>query len=116
MTYVMDEAVALVGGDMDNEDPYGLTDGELTYDELTDDELTALALAAEPDLPLGPDAVPLVIHQSGSPEFLPAWYMPPVMARGAARWRRSLVFLLIAAFLLVDAFGLCITYGQLVAA
>jgi hypothetical protein len=115
MTYVMDEAMALVGGDvagdMDNEDP-----DELTDSELTDDELTALAMAAEPDLPLGPDAVPLVMHQSGGPEFLPAWYMPPVMARGAARWRRSLVYLLIAAFLLVDAFGLCITYGQLVAA
>ena len=57
---------------------------------MTDDELTALALAAEPDLPLGPDAVPLVIHQSGSPQFLPAWYMPPVMARarpvGGGRW------------------------------
>jgi len=94
-------------------------DGQTELEEagdLTDEELTELALAAEPDAPLGPDAVPLVMRASDSPQFLPAWYMPPVMARGAARWRRSLVYLLIAAFLLVDAFGLCITYGQLVAA
>jgi hypothetical protein len=106
MAYTLSEAPDLSVGEMGPEDEV----------ELTDEELTALALAAEPDPPLGPDAVPLLMSQSSGPEFLPAWYMPPVMARGAARWRRSLVFLLIAAFLLVDAFGLCITYGQLVAA
>jgi hypothetical protein len=106
MVYVVEELPGVVGAQIELEDA----------GDLTDEELTELALAAEPDAPLGPDAVPLVMRQSDSPEFLPAWYMPPVMARGAARWRRSLVFLLIAAFLLVDAFGLCITYGQLVAA
>jgi hypothetical protein len=44
------------------------------------------------------------------------WYMPPVVARAAGGWRRPLVFVLIAAFLAIDGFGLCITYGQLVAA
>jgi hypothetical protein len=70
--------------------------------DLTDDELT--------------DLVPLALYSSQSPGFLPMWYMPPVVARAAGGWRRPLVFVLIAAFLAIDGFGLCITYGQLVAA
>jgi hypothetical protein len=95
-------------------------DGVLPVEEadFTDEELTELALAAGADSPLDPDAVPLDIYGSRAGALLPAWYMPPVMAgaRRARPWRRYLVFVLIAAFLLVDAFGLCITYGQLVAA
>ncbi len=100
--------------------PAGRGYGLLPVEEadFTDDELTELALAAEADSPLDPNAVPLDIYGSQAAALLPAWYMPPVMARArnARPWRRSLVFVLIAAFLLVDAFGLCITYGQLVAA
>jgi hypothetical protein len=44
------------------------------------------------------------------------WYMPPVAVRLTKGWRRPLVYTLIAAFLAIDGFGLCITYGQLVAA
>lgn len=89
---------------------------ELGGTDLTDDELIALALAADADQPLGPDAVPLALYPSQSPGYLPQWYMPPVMARVTRGWRRPLVFLVIAAFLAIDGFGLCITYGQLVAA
>ena len=42
--------------------------------------------------------------------------MPPVMA-GVPRvhgWRRGLVFAFIASLLLIEAFGLCTTYGQLI--
>jgi len=84
--------------------------------DLTDEELTELALSADADQPLGPGAVPLALCSSRSPSFLPQWYMPPVVARAAGGWRRPLVFVLIAAFLAIDGFGLCITYGQLVAA
>jgi hypothetical protein len=98
----------------DGLDDDGLDEHALDEDGLSDDELTALALAADPDQPLDADAVPLTFDQTGN--GLPGWYMPPVMARGASRWRRSVVFALVAAFLLIDAFGLCITYGQLVAA
>jgi hypothetical protein len=89
---------------------------EPTDDELfTDDELTALALAADPDEPLSADAVPLALYpgQSGP---LPLWYMPPVMARATRTWRMPVVLMIVASFLLIDAFGLCITYGQLTAA
>lgn len=86
--------------------------GELDF---TDDELTALALAADPDQPLSPDAVPLALYpQPFGP--LPLWYMPPVMASATRSWRMPVVLMIVAAFLLIDAFGLCITYGQLTAA
>ncbi len=82
----------------------------------TDDELTALALAADPDAPLAADAVALPLYPDEPFGALPAWYMPPAMARVAGGWRRVAVFAIIAGFLVIDAFGLCITYGQLVAA
>ena len=47
------------------------------------------------------------------------WYMPPVVGTAPPVYRLEapgLVFVLIAAFLAIDGFGLCITYGQLVAA
>jgi hypothetical protein len=79
---------------------------------LTDEELTALALAADPDAPLDEDAV------SWSPEaedgLLPGWYMPAV-AGGLPLlhgWRRRVVLLIIASFLLINAWGLCSTYGH----
>jgi hypothetical protein len=107
---VMDEAAGPFGHEsMPNET--GL-DGP----GLSDDELTALALAGDVDEPLSPDAVPLDVYASEGGGFLPAWYMPPVMARRARRWRIPVVWVVIAAFLLIDAFGLCICYGQLVAA
>jgi hypothetical protein len=88
---------------------------ELIDQLFTDDELTALALAADPDEPLSADAVPLALYpeQSGP---LPLWYMPPVMAGATRTWRMPVVLMIVAAFLLIDAFGLCITYGQLTAA
>lgn len=92
------------------EDPWSLEETAFS-----DEELTALALAADADEPLSPDAVPLDVYTSQD-GFLPSWYMPPVMARRARRWRVPTVWVLIAAFLLIDAFGLCICYGQLVAA
>ena len=47
---------------------------------LTDAELTALALAADPDRPLDPDAVPLALYPDQPSGGLPSWYMPPAMA------------------------------------
>ena len=78
---------------------------------VSDDELTALALAADPSLPLDPDAVPLDVFLSGASP-LPSWYMAPVMARHAGRWRRTVILGVVGAFALIEAFGLCSTYGQ----
>lgn len=78
-----------------------------------DDELTTLALAADPDQPPDPDAVPLGIylHQVAGP--LPEWYMPPATARRVGPARRLTILTLVGSFLLIEAFGLCSTYGQL---
>jgi hypothetical protein len=89
---------------------------ELEEVEFSDEELTALALASDVDEPLSPDAVPLDLYAAQDGGFLPAWYMPPVTARRARHWRVPMVWVLVASFLLIDAFGLCICYGQLVAA
>ena len=81
---------------------------------LTDAELTALALAADPDEPLDENAVPLHIHLAQfAGAALPQWYMPPAMARSGPRWRKPVVLAIIAAFLLIEALGLCNTFGQL---
>ena len=82
-------------------------------DALSDDELTALALAADPDAPLPDDAVPLSVHLARFGPTLPLWYMPPTMARGGRRWKTPVVLAVVSAFLLIDAMGLCNTYGIL---
>ncbi len=85
-------------------------------DEISDDELTALALGADPAEPLPDDSVPFVPYSAGMPAFLPVWYMPPVMRRGAKRWHRWAIAAVIVAFITIDVFGLCSTYGPLSAA
>ncbi len=81
-------------------------------DAISDEELTALALAADPDQPLDADAVPLADYLAGSFGPLPAWYMAPVMARHSGRRRQMIILAVVGAFLLIEAFGLCSTYGQ----
>lgn len=81
---------------------------------ITDEELTAQALAADPDQPLDPDAVPFRGPGAGA-GLLPDWYMP-APASGTRSARRTLVVaVLIASALLINGLGFCITYGQLTA-
>jgi hypothetical protein len=84
--------------------------------EITDAELTALALAADPDQPVDPHAPPFTLSLAQGWGGLPSWYMPPVMMRAGPKWRSGVAVAVIAAFLLINALGLCITYGQLGAA
>ncbi len=82
---------------------------------ITDEELTQLALAADPDAPLSEDAVPMGVHLSQfAAAPLPLWYMPAVARSGGGRrWRLPLVIAVVSAFFLIDALGLCNTYGIL---
>ena len=80
---------------------------------ISDTELTALALAADPDAPPDPEAVPMDLYLGTRYRALPEWYMAPVMARVTGRCRRLVVLAVIGAFLVIEAFGLCSTYGQL---
>ncbi len=81
---------------------------------LSDDELAMLALAADPDAPLPDDAVPFQVPGTTGP--LPSWYMAPVVRSHRSRKHRIVVGALVAAFLTIDVFGLCATYGPLVLA
>jgi hypothetical protein len=81
---------------------------------LSDEELTRLAMDADPDAPLSSDAIPLSLHLAQlAGSALPEWYMAPAMARSGRRWRTPIVVAIIAAFLLIEALGLCNTFGQL---
>ena len=73
-----------------------------------------MAVAADPDAELDDDAISLWdVGLEDSDELLPSWYMPSPMARSRLLygWRRSVVLLLIASFILINAAGLCVTYG-----
>ncbi len=86
--------------------------------EISDAELTAEALAADPNpsldgaRPLAELSADLTVDMHAS--TLPSWYMPPVMSGGRRLrgWRRATVFTFIAALVVIEAFGLCSTYGQ----
>jgi hypothetical protein len=80
---------------------------------ITDDELTELALAADPDAALPDDAVPMSVYLSRFAAPLPLWYMPPVVRSGRRGWRAPVVLAVVSAFVLIDAMGLCNTYGIL---
>jgi len=86
-------------------------DDDRIVTSISDDELTALALAADPGVPLESDAVAwngLMLHRSG---LLPDWYMPTPAAIRTGRLPRVLVITLIIGFVAINAFGLCITSG-----
>ena len=88
---------------------------------ISDDDLAREALAADPDAPLPPDAVSLweLEAPDDHASLLPSWYMP-APANGGPRqhapWRRRTAYALVAAFALINAAGLCSTYGHVVIA
>ncbi len=75
------------------------------------EELEALALAADPSQPIPDDAVPYDQVVGASPSLLPDWYMGHATRVHASRWRRPVVLAVVIAFLVIDAAGLCSTYG-----
>ena len=78
-----------------------------------DDELTAQALAADPDAPLPPDAVPWGAADEG---LLGDWYMSPSLPRHRGGWRAVVALAVVVGLVAINAAGLCITYGHLVIA
>ncbi len=96
----------------------GINRGDGTERAFTDEELAELALAADPDAGIAADALPLdeLLESdtaSSGGDLLPGWYMPPPMGRSGLLqgWRRRTVFVIVASFLLITAYGLCSTYG-----
>lgn len=80
-------------------------------EEISDAELEELALAADPDDVIGDDAVPWLPDRGAA--LLPSWYMGSPGSSGGGRGRRGVVALVISSLLLVNAVGLCVTYGYL---
>ena len=83
---------------------------------VTDDELAAEAMAADPE-PCLDDARPLFEGEGAfNASTLPGWYMPAPMSGGRrlGGWRRATAFIFIAALVVIEAFGLCSTYGQFI--
>jgi hypothetical protein len=81
---------------------------------VTDEELTALALAADPIEMLDHDAVPF---DAGAPAgLLPDWYMPAPQLTAGSRRRPAVVAVVVTSLLLLNALGLCVTYGSVVVA
>jgi len=81
-------------------------------DCISDEELSELAMAADPDLPLDDDAVPLD-GAWGAAGPLPVWYMPATAVRAQGGKRAVIVGLIIFSLLVVVASGFCVTYGLL---
>ena len=78
--------------------------------EITDEELTALALAADPDVPIPADAVPFASTDGMAVDLLPSWYMPAPSLRRSRK--RTIVFAgIVFSLLIIDVMGLCVTYG-----
>jgi len=84
--------------------------GHLTL--VSDEELAAEAMAADPDPSLD-GALPFArMVGTETPAALPEWYMPAPMAGARVLgWRRGVVYSFIASLLLIEAFGLCTTFG-----
>jgi hypothetical protein len=93
---------------------YGSIDSKVDDDmPFSDEELSALALAADPITALADDAMPWGGGDARTPSLLPNWYMPSPSYQLRGRWTRTIVITLIVGFLVIDAFGLCITSGFL---
>jgi hypothetical protein len=80
----------------------------------SDEELTELALAADPDQPLDADAIPIAFSEAGNFDLLPRWYMPPVMSSGGTRWKKTVILVIVATLITIEALGLCSVFGQVV--
>ena len=84
---------------------------------ISDEELDRVARSADPDVELDADAVSIwdltADGESDSTPLLPEWYMPaPMGGRPVVRgWRRRVILFLVVTFVVINAYGLCSTYG-----
>lgn len=82
---------------------------------MTDEELVEFALASDADAPIGDDAVSMFEYLADqNPSILPDWYMPAPARSTRRGWQRAVILLIVAALVVIEAAGLCSTYGQIV--
>jgi hypothetical protein len=80
---------------------------------LSDDELAELALSADPGERLAADATPLPGSVPADDGPLPGWYMPAPRRVVRSRRNTAIALTFVIALLIINALGLCITYGIL---
>ncbi len=87
-------------------------DGHLTVDgTISDDELASLALRADPHPLIDVSVAPWRGSSDPASALLPDWYMPAPAGRHRGTWTKVGIALTIASFVLINALGLCVTYG-----
>ena len=92
-------------------EPESHTDEPFTDEPFTDDELSELALAADPSERLEPGSRPVSGSVPANDGPLPGWYMPTVARVVTSPTRRVATIVVVGSFLLINALGLCATYG-----
>jgi hypothetical protein len=85
--------------------------GEFSSAYPNDEELATLAMCADPHPVIDAHAIPWTGRSDPSLSGLPDWYMPPSIGLVHSRTVRVVVACVVAGFLLVDASGLCNTFG-----
>ena len=70
-----------------------------------------LAMAADPDVLVEDDAVPLRSLGADDSSLLPEWYMPVVQRRASSDWRAAVAVSIAVGLVLINAFAICVTYG-----
>jgi hypothetical protein len=79
--------------------------------EFSDEELAEMALAADPDIVVGDDAVPFRTDDAASVGLLPEWYMAPPQKFRRTPVRMFAAVSFIVALIVLNGAGLCVTYG-----
>ncbi len=77
---------------------------------VSDDELTSLALSADPHPDIDFSVAPWRAA-SAAGALLPDWYMPAPAGRHRGTVAKVGVAVIIVSFVLINALGLCVTYG-----
>jgi hypothetical protein len=85
--------------------------GELLAMSISDEELAALALSADPHPAIDPRVAPWRPLADSVTGLLPEWYMPLPTGTRRGTGTRVAIGVIIASFVLINALGLCITYG-----
>jgi len=87
-----------------------MDDEGISQGAITDEQLTALALSADPHPVLDVHAVPWGVRSEDS-GLLPGWYMPPATGSRRGTATKVAIGVIITSFVLINALGLCVTYG-----
>lgn len=72
-----------------------------------------MALAADREPIVDVDAIPWSGAWANAPMLIPEWYMPRPSSSSRGRGAMIVIGVVLAGFLVIDAFGLCITSGFL---